>query len=199
VDVERGGRRVVVRSEGAATIARAPVDVDCESDVGKGARDCGRERRWDIVILQTGTAEATASGLSMTSSNVPRPPEAEEFDLQGVRILIVEDSWHLGISLKSHLRALGAEVMGPVATASDAERLISGLTPDVALVDFNLRGGELAHGLIDRLHNQGIRIVVISGYAEVPLAPGKVAATLQKPIAEEQLLAALRSTTKAAQ
>ena len=119
--------------------------------------------------------------------------------MQGVRILIVEDSWHLGISLKSHLRALGAEVMGPVATASDAEHLISGLTPDVALVDFNLRGGELAHGLIDRLHNQGIRIVVISGYADVPLEPGKVVATLQKPIAEEQLLAALRSTTKAAQ
>jgi len=133
----------------------------------------------------------------MTSSNTPRLPEAEASDLKGLRILIVEDSWHLGMSLKSHLRALGADVMGPAATASDAERLISGLTPDVALVDFNLRGGELAHGLIDRLDSQGIRIVVISGYADVPLAPGKVAATLQKPIAEEQLLAALRSTAKA--
>jgi DNA-binding response OmpR family regulator len=77
----------------------------------------------------------------MTSLNAQGPPEAESSDLKGVRILIVEDSWHLGINLKSLLRALGAEVVGPVATASDAERLMSGLTPDVALVDFNLRGG----------------------------------------------------------
>ena len=68
-----------------------------------------------------------------------------------------------------------------------------------ALVDFSLRGDELAHGLIDRLHNQGVRVVVISGYADVPLAPGKVAAILHKPIKEELLLAALRPTTKAAQ
>jgi len=47
-------------------------------------------------------------------------------DLKGVRILVVEDSWLLGINLKSLLRALGADVLGPVATTSDAERLISG-------------------------------------------------------------------------
>jgi DNA-binding NtrC family response regulator len=135
----------------------------------------------------------------MSSSNAQGPPAAEGLDLEGVRVLVVEDSWHLGINLKSLLRALGAEVMGPVPTAADAERLISGITPDVALVDFNLRGGELAHGLIDRLHDQGIRIVVISGYADVPVAPEKVVATLQKPIGEEQLLAALRPTTKTAQ
>jgi len=134
----------------------------------------------------------------MTSSDAQGPPEAEGSDLEGVRILVVEDSWHLGMNLKSLLRALGAEVMGPVATAADAERLISGLTPDVALVDFNLRGGELAHGLIDRLHDRGIRTVVISGYSDVPVAPGKVAATLQKPIGEEQLLAALRPSAAAA-
>jgi CheY-like chemotaxis protein len=135
----------------------------------------------------------------MTSSNAQDPPEAAVSDLEGLRILVVEDSWLLGMNLKSLLRALGAEVFGPAASAADAERLLSGLTPDVALVDFNLRGGELAHGLIDRLQDQGVRTVVISGYADVPLPPGKVAATLQKPIAEEQLLAALRPATKATQ
>jgi FixJ family two-component response regulator len=57
----------------------------------------------------------------------------------------------------------------------------------------------LAHALIDRLHNEGVRVVVISGYADVPLAPGKVAAILEKPIREELLFAALRPMTKAAQ
>ena len=143
--------------------------------------------------------EALASGFSMTSSSAQDPSEAEPLDLKGVRILVVEDSWLLGINLKSLLRALGADVLGPVATTSDAERLISGHLPDAALVDFSLRGDELAHGLIDRLHNQGVRVVVISGYADLPLAPGKVAAILHKPIKEDLLLAALRPTTKAAQ
>lgn len=135
----------------------------------------------------------------MTSANAQGPAEAESSDLRGVRILIVEDSWHLGINLKSLLRALGADVLGPVATAFDAERLLSGLTPDVALVDFNLRGGELAHGLVDRLHQQGVRVVVTSGYADVPVPLGKVTAVLQKPIDEEQLLAVLRPVTKPGQ
>ena len=46
--------------------------------------------------------------------------------------------------------------------------------------------------LIDRLHDQGVPIVVVSGYAVFPMAPEKVAAILQKPVAESQLLAALR-------
>lgn len=128
----------------------------------------------------------------MIASNAQDPPEGDSSHLQGLRILVVEDSWHLGMNLKSLLRALGADVVGPVATTADAERLISQHALDVALVDFNLRGGELAYGLIDRLHTCGIRIVVTSGYADIPLAAGKVAAILQKPISEEQLLAALR-------
>jgi DNA-binding NtrC family response regulator len=87
---------------------------------------------------------------------------------------------------------LEAEVLGPVATVAEAERLISEQMPDASIVDFNLRGGELANGLIDKLNELGIRVIVISGYASVPIAPGKAAAILQKPLVESQLLAALR-------
>jgi len=62
----------------------------------------------------------------------------------------------------------------------------------VALVGINLRGGELAYDLIDQLHDQGIRIVVLTGYADVPLKQGKVAAVLQKPVRENLLLRSLR-------
>ena len=56
--------------------------------------------------------------------------------------------------------ALAAGAAGwPVATTADAVRLIAEQAPDVALVDLNLRGGGLAHDLIDRLHGQGIRVV----------------------------------------
>jgi DNA-binding NtrC family response regulator len=128
----------------------------------------------------------------MTSSNAQDPPEAGILDLNGVHILLVEDSWHLGTALKSLLQSWGAEVSGPVATALEADRLVAARAPDVALVDFNLRGGERAHGLIDRLNDLGIRVIVTSGYAALPLAPGKVAAILQKPISEAHLLESLR-------
>jgi hypothetical protein len=68
-------------------------------------------------------------------------------------------------------RIEGAEVVGPVSTTTDAVRLISERTPDVALVDINLQGGERSYELIDRLYDRGIRIVVICGYGWQGQAP----------------------------
>jgi DNA-binding response OmpR family regulator len=132
----------------------------------------------------------------MTLSNAHDPLEDVSTDyLKGVRVLLIEDSWHVGIALKGLLQDWGADVAGPVATTVEAEYLISEHVPDLALVDFNLRGGELAYGLIDRLHDQGVRIIVTSGYAVLPLTPGKAVAILQKPFSEAQLLATLRPVT----
>lgn len=129
----------------------------------------------------------------MTLSSAHGRLEAASPDLNGVRILVVEDCWHLGIAVKSQLEACGADVAGPVATTAAAERLISEQAPDVALVDFCLRGGERADGLMDHLHDRGVRIIVITGYAA--FAPGKAVAVLQKPIDEAQLLECLRRVT----
>jgi DNA-binding NtrC family response regulator len=128
----------------------------------------------------------------MTLSNDHDGSGADTLDLQGVHVLLVEDSWHLGVAMKRLLALHGADVAGPAATSAEAERLIAERVPDIALVDFNLRDNELADGLIDRLHDRGVPVVVTSGYAVFPMAPEKVAAILQKPIAESQLLAALR-------
>jgi CheY-like chemotaxis protein len=124
------------------------------------------------------------------------PLESGTANLSGVRILVVEDSWHIGIALKSLLRSFGADVAGPVATSAEAERLIAEQIPDAAIVDYNLRGGELAHGLIDKLNELGVPVIVVTGYAAVPLPPGKAAAILQKPIVEAQLLAALEGVAE---
>lgn len=132
------------------------------------------------------------TGHPMNSPNTGDFSDAESLDLSGVRILVVEDSWQLAMALKSLLQACGAEVSGPVATAADAQRLVSEQRPDAALVDFNLRGGERADGLIDKLHEQGIYVVVTSGYAVLPIVPRHAAAILQKPISEAQLLGSLR-------
>ena len=128
----------------------------------------------------------------MTASNAHDPPGPGSLELQGVGILLVEDSWHVGKAMKTLLRALGADVAGPAATTADAEHLVAERTPDVAIVDINLREGERANDLINRLHERGIPVIVITGYAVVSLPPGKVEAILQKPASKEQLLAILR-------
>ena len=115
--------------------------------------------------------------------------------LTGFRVLIVEDAWQVAIGLKQLLEAWGADVAGPVSTSADAERLISQRILDAAVVDIHLRKGDKSYGLIDRLHARGIRTVVITGFSDVSLEPGKAVAVLQKPFSEESLLAALRASS----
>jgi CheY-like chemotaxis protein len=90
-----------------------------------------------------------------------------------LRVLIVEDTWHVANALKALLEELGASVVGPATTLDVAERLLAAQTPEVAIVDINLRG-EMAYRLIDRLNDRGARIVVISGYAVPQVAQAKV-------------------------
>jgi DNA-binding response OmpR family regulator len=131
---------------------------------------------------QTGTT-ATESPVESGASTSP--------ELKGTRILLVEDSWHVGTAIRRLLRAWGADVAGPAPTITDAERLIADVVPDVAIVDIHLRNGELAYGLIDRLHEQRIPVVVITGYTAISVPPGKVEAILQKPVSMENFLAVL--------
>ena len=112
-------------------------------------------------------------------------------ELKGLGVLVVEDSWHVAHALKSLLEELGMNVAGPAATLAEADRLLATREPAVAIVDINLKG-EMAYGLIDRLHGRGVRVVVISGYAVPQVAQGKVAAILQKPFSAKSLLAILR-------
>jgi DNA-binding NtrC family response regulator len=114
-------------------------------------------------------------------------------ELSGLNILIVEDSWDVSAGLKMLVEAWGASVVGQVASANEARCLVAERAPDVALVDIHLRNGERSYALIDQLHEQGIRVVVITGYAEVSRVKEKAAAILQKPIREKLLLTCLRS------
>jgi CheY-like chemotaxis protein len=118
--------------------------------------------------------------------------------LRDLQVLVVEDSWHVANALKALLEELGVKVAGPAATPAEAERLLTARKPDVAIVDINLKG-EMAYGLIDRLNDEGVRVVVISGYAIPQVAQSKVAAVLQKPFSAKALLAVLRQAPVASE
>ena len=125
------------------------------------------------------------------SSSAYTPPASGSSELKGVRILLVEDSLPVGTAIKRLLRALGADVAGPAAAIADAERLIAESRPDVAIVDINLRDGEQANPLLDRLQQEGIPVIVITGYTTAPIKPGAVEAVLHKPVSVEQFLTTL--------
>ena len=106
-------------------------------------------------------------------------------------MLVVEDTWHVAKALKAALESVGMHVSGPAATTADARRLIAEHMPRLAVVDVNLTH-EMANGLIEELHDQGVSVVVVSGYAVPPISADKAAAILQKPFSGSELLVALR-------
>jgi len=112
-------------------------------------------------------------------------------DLRGVRVLVVEDHWHVANALRSFLETEGMKVGGPVATTADARRLATEQKPDLAVVDIHLKL-ETAYVLIHQLDDLGVRVVVLSGYAVLPELTEKVVAVLQKPFNPPELLGALR-------
>src|SRR5437899_10611169 len=113
-----------------------------------------------MAAMKTPSQRDAMAAESQMGSSAHEPSASGSSELKGARILLVEDSWHVGNAIKRLLRALGADVAGPAATIADAERLVAECIPDVAIVDIHLRDGELAYGLIGRLHEQCIPVVV---------------------------------------
>ena len=110
--------------------------------------------------------------------------------LRGLRVLIVEDSWHIASTVESLLERVGMVIVGAAATASDAERFAHERGPKVAVVDIKLRDG-LAYGFIDRLHDLGVPVIVVTGFGTFSMPLVNAVAILQKPFSEGELLAAL--------
>ena len=110
----------------------------------------------------------------MSSPDHRHPPNAgSSNDLNGLDILLVEDLRDVGEAVKRHLELLGAKVVGPATTVAEAEGLRNKHPPDVALVDFHLREGERSDGLIARLHEQSVPVIMLSGSFEFPRHCGR--------------------------
>jgi CheY-like chemotaxis protein len=66
----------------------------------------------------------------MAAANDDEQPEAETGCLSGLRVLVVEDSWHVATAIESLLRSFGAEVAGPV----EAPQMPNGCSPSGLLM-----------------------------------------------------------------
>ena len=125
------------------------------------------------------------------------PSHEETHSLRGVRVLIVEDSWQVAMALKSMLSDRGMVVTGPTSKIAEAERLAVDEKPELALVDLHLKG-EMSWGLVDWLHQRGLRVIVLTGYAGLTPSLDRVHAIVQKPFGAQEVLEAMQKVMLAA-
>src|SRR3954447_17956669 len=87
------------------------------------------------------------------------PPPAPE----GWLVLVVEDEFLIAMDLELLLRRHGWRLLGPAATVGEALRLLRSGTPDVALLDINLRG-EPVTPVAEALRPRRVPFVLASAY-----------------------------------
>ena len=112
--------------------------------------------------------------------------------LDGARILVAEDEALIGIESADHLEGFGAQVVGPVATVSDAIRLIERNHLDGALLDFQLDDGETTP-LVTILAARRVPTVTYTGSRTIPDLSGTYpdVTVLRKPLPMHILVAEL--------
>lgn len=92
-------------------------------------------------------------------------------DLQGRRILIVEDEALVAMLLEDALVDAGCSVIGPAANVDQALALLGTDRPDAAVIDLNL-GGETSAPVADALAEIGVPFLVATGYGAEGLPKG---------------------------
>jgi DNA-binding NtrC family response regulator len=91
-------------------------------------------------------------------------------DIRGRRILIAEDEAMIALDLETLLEDLGCEIIGPVANVEDLLQQFEAHHPDGALLDINLRGKQV-FAVLAQLIEQGLPVIITSGYDDVTLIP----------------------------
>lgn len=117
-------------------------------------------------------------------------PPAQALRFPGRRILLVEDEPLVAMMMSQIISELGADVLGPFGTLTEALAAnVEGL--DAALLDVNV-AGELVYPLAERLERSGTPMVFLTGYDAKSIDERFVrSGILTKPIDESELAACL--------
>jgi CheY-like chemotaxis protein len=115
-------------------------------------------------------------------------------DKRAPRILLAEDELLVAAEIELMLAELGCEVVGPVATVAEVERLAGAEPLDCALLDVNLRG-EQVFSAVPALQARKIPVVLSSGYHSPARFPQgfRQLPVLVKPYDRAELAALLRA------
>ena len=110
--------------------------------------------------------------------------------LHGLRILVVEDDYYLATDARKTIEEAGGKVVGPFATAEEAQTAFDADGADLAVIDINLGNGpdfELAR----HLYSAKLPFLFATGYDQA-VVPDDLNAIvrLEKPFRGIQLVGA---------
>ena len=107
--------------------------------------------------------------------------------LSGKRILIVEDEFFIAVTTCQVLEELGAVVVGPASTVTQAQPLAETENIDIALLDINLHG-QSSTAIAARLEARRIPVVFATGYGRGDGRDPAGRRVLSKPYTQERLV-----------
>jgi CheY-like chemotaxis protein len=108
-------------------------------------------------------------------------------DLNGLRILVVEDEAAISLLLEDMLLDFGCEVIGPAARLSAALDAVSREQVDLAILDVNV-AGEPIYPVAEALAQRSIPFVFSTGYGSAGIRDTfRDRPVLQKPFAQNDL------------
>lgn len=138
-------RALAMETEGMATLHFRPGGVVCEVVLPPSS------------IVKVDNIEVTEA---LIVSDIQEPPKRQE---EGIRVLVVEDSFLIAGELESVFRRFGWTMVGPAARIPQALALIKTESFDAALLDINL-DGEMSWDVAAALLAQKIPFVFTTGY-----------------------------------
>jgi CheY-like chemotaxis protein len=108
-------------------------------------------------------------------------------DLNGLRILVVEDEAAISLLLEDMLLDFGCEVIGPAARLAAALEAVERETVDLAILDVNV-AGEPIYPVAEALVQRRIPFVFSTGYGTAGIKDAfRDRPVLQKPFAQHDL------------
>lgn len=108
-------------------------------------------------------------------------------ELNGLRVLVVEDEAAIAMLLEDMLLDFGCEVVGPVARLAAAIKAAEHETFGIAILDVNL-AGEPIYAVAEALAGRGVPFVFSTGYGATGIKdPFRDRPVVQKPFTQNEL------------
>ena len=108
-------------------------------------------------------------------------------DLNGLRVLVVEDEMMVSMLIEDMLSDMGCTVIGPASRLDEAAELARAGGIDCAVLDVNL-GGQPIFPVADLLRERGCPFAFATGYGDAGLRDvDRGTPVLQKPFREGDL------------
>lgn len=117
---------------------------------------------------------------------------SQDKDLEGRRVLVVEDELLLAIDYCDRLTEAGAVILGPFPSVSQALKCVDTTRIDVALLDYAL-ADQTSDPLQTALERRQIPYVIISGYPRVLVRREACQEVLSKPVSPQALCEAVKA------